>query len=430
MFFLLRHSFYCLAGLLFFASVVAAQPGVIDEIRFVGNEKTRAGILLQEMRIKQGDPVDLLQIEEDRQAIMDLGLFKLVYADVIEVDDRQVLEITVSEKYYVFPLPKLNRSADGDVSYGVRLQMDNLSGRNQSLRLTYRKVDGCCDELARSSEFDLDFSYPRIAGSPFGLQLSLLYNDTPVEDRQNGGVTSIYERDYRAFSFGVNRWLRQDGPSVGWSAHIGPFWRAAKFNYVSGEPSLYSEGSATGINLGVAYGRVHDYLYSREGTEYGYSIQIGSEALGSDDSFTQSNVYYRRYYYLNGERHHNLNAQFLMGFSGGQLPLGGTFFAVGGSSSIRGYEKGSLAGESFFTLNVEYLSPIRGKNEMRGVLFTDIGNAYSDNRTVDLSDFEASSGFGLRYKVKSFVKVDLRFDTAYAFGVEDTAVYFSTRGTF
>ncbi len=430
MFFLLRNICYCLIALLFFSSTVTAQSGVIEEIRFSGNKKTQADILLQEMRVKVGDPVDLRLIEEDRQAIMDLGLFKLVYADVNEVDGKQVLEIAVSEKYYLFPLPKFDRSADGDISYGVRLKVDNLAGLNQSLRLTYKKVDGCCDALGNSNEFDANYSYPRIAGSLFGLRVGLLYFDTPVEDKQSGGVISTFERDYKAFSFGINRWLRQDGPSVGWSASIGPFWRAAKYNYVSGLPGLYSDGDAVGVDLGVAYARVHDYLYSREGTEYGYSIQIGSSALGSDDSFTQSNVYYRRYYYLNGERHHNLNAQFLMGFSGGELPLGGDFFAVGGSNSIRGYEKGSIKGESFFTLNLEYLSPLHGNNEMRGVLFVDMGNAYYDNRTVDLTDFESSIGFGLRYKIKSFVKVDLRFDTAYAFGIEDTAVYFSTRGAF
>jgi len=403
---------------------------MIDEIRFSGNKKTKPAVMLQEMRIKVGDPVDLIQIEYDRQAVMDLGLFKLVYADVIEVDGRQVLEITVSEKYYILPLPRLKRSADGDISYGVRLKMDNIAGLNQSMRMTFKKVDGCCDALGKASEFDVSYNYPRIAGSPFGLRVGVLYSDAPVEDKVSGGVISTYEKDYKAFSFGINRWLRQDEPSVGWSAHAGPFWRSAKYNYVSGLAGLYDDGDAIGLDLGVSYGRVHDYLYSREGTEYGYSIQIGSRLLGSDGSFTQSNVYYRRYYYINNERHHNLNAQFLMGFSGGTLPLGGDFFAVGGSSSIRGYEKGSLKGESYFTLNLEYLSPIRSNYELRGVLFTDIGNAYVDNRTVDLTDLESSVGFGLRYKVKSFVKVDLRFDTAYALGNKDTSVYFSTKGVF
>lgn len=417
-------------GLFFITTSAAAQVAVIEEIRFVGNKTTRDAIMLQEMRVKVGEVVDLLRIEEDRQAVMDLGLFKLVYADVVEVDGRQVLEITVSEKFYIFPLPKIDRSADGDISYGVRLKIDNLSGLNQRLRLTYKRKEGCCNSEGHSNEVNLSFNYPRIAGSPYGLSVGMLYFDTPVVDKLHGGTTSVYGRDYRAFSFGITRWLREDEPSIGWSAHAGPFWRTASYHYQRGVPGIYRYGVAMGLNLGVAYRRVHDYLFSREGTEYGYSIQLGSRAVGSDNTFTQSRFYYRRYYYLNGERHHNLNAQFLMGFSGGQLPLGGAFFAVGGSNSVRGYEKGSLQGDSFFSLNLEYLSPIRGNNEMRGVLFTDLGNAYPDTRSIDLTDFEASSGFGLRYKIKSFVKVDLRFDAAYAYGLEDTVVYFSTRGTF
>jgi len=409
---------------------MASTLVIIDEIRFVGNEKTKPVVMLQEMRVKEGDPVDLLLIENDRQAIMDLHLFKLVYADVVEIDNRQVLQIMVSEKYYIFPLPRLDRSADGDISYGVRLKMDNLAGLNQRLRLTYKKVDGCCDALGKSNEFYVSYDYPRIAGSAFGLRAGMRYSDTPVEDKQHDAIVSTYSRDYRAFSFSINRWLRKDSPSVGWSAHAGPFWREAKYSYVGGLPDLYSDGVAVGLNLGITYGRVHDYLYSREGTEYGYSIQVGARALGSDETFTQSNFYYRRYHYLNGERHHNLNAQFLMGFSGGRLPLGGDFFAVGGSSTIRGYEKGIYSGESFFALNLEYLSPIRGNFDSRGVLFVDIGNAYVDNRTIDVTDLKSSAGFGLRYKMKSFINVDLRFDAAYAFDVKDVAVYFSSRGMF
>ncbi len=430
MLFTLRNLLYCLVGLLSIVSTAIASLTTIDEIRFTGNKKTKPAVMLQEMRTKIGGSVDLIQIEYDRQAIMDLGLFKYVYADVIEVDGQQVLEITVSEKYYLFPLPKLDRSADGDISYGVRLKMDNIAGLNQSMRMTFKQVDGCCDALGKSNQFDLSYNYPRIAGSPFGLRVGVLYTDAPVDDKVSGGVTSIYGKEYQAFSFGVNRWLRQDEPSIGWSAWAGPFWRSAKYSYVSGFTGLYEDGRAVGVDLGVSYSRVHDYLYSREGTEYGYSIQIGSRALGSDGSFTQSNFYYRRYYYVNSERHRNLNVQLLVGFSGGVLPLGGDFFAIGGSRSVRGYEKGSLRGASFFTLNLEYLTPVRGNNALRGVLFADVGNAYADNRTVDPDDIKSTLGLGVRYKMKSFVKVDLRFDTAYALDDRDLVVYFSTKGTF
>lgn len=428
---LFDYALFSFAGALFLIMPMsAAQGATIEEIRFKGNRTTKPIIMLQEMQSKIGDAVDLLRIEKDRQAIMDLGLFKLVYADVIEEDGRRILEITVSEKYYIFPLPKIDRSADGDISYGVRLKMDNLAGLNQRLRLTYKRVDSCCESFGMANEFDASFNYPRIAGSAYGMSVVVIYIDSPVEDRESGGVISVYERDYQSFSFGVSRWLHQDEPSVGWSASMGPFWRAAKYQYVSGVEGLYSDGVATGINLGIGYRRVHDRLNSREGTEYGYSIQIGSRLLGSDESFTQNNFYYRRYYYLGDKVHHNLNTQLKLGTSGGNLPLGGSFFSVGGSDSIRGYDKGSISGESYFTLNLEYLAPIRGNNELRSVLFADFGNAYSDNRTVDLTDFEAAVGIGLRYKIKALVKVDLRVDIAYGLGVEDLAGYLSSRGTF
>ncbi|MEK7758886.1 MAG: POTRA domain-containing protein, partial [Pseudomonadota bacterium] len=91
---------------------IAASSAVIARIEFAGNRVTQPQILLQEMLVKEGDSADPALIERSRQAIMDLGLFTSVLAVVEPGDDGSVLRILVKEKYYILPVPKLNRDED------------------------------------------------------------------------------------------------------------------------------------------------------------------------------------------------------------------------------------------------------------------------------------------------------------------------------
>ncbi len=119
--------------LVWMASAWAAEaPATISEIRFVGNKTTKPEILLQEMLVRVGDPADPVRIEQSRQAIMDLGLFKSVRADLLAAPAGPVLQIRVKEKYYYLVIPKLNRSEDG-VGLGAQLRLDNIAGLNQQL---------------------------------------------------------------------------------------------------------------------------------------------------------------------------------------------------------------------------------------------------------------------------------------------------------
>jgi len=121
----------CLLG--FMAPTWAADTAeTISEIRFLGNDTTRPEIMLQEMLVRVGEPVDPARIEQSRQAIMDLELFKSVKAELLAAPPGPVLQITVDEKIYFLPIPKLNRSDDG-VGYGAQLRFDNLAGLNQKL---------------------------------------------------------------------------------------------------------------------------------------------------------------------------------------------------------------------------------------------------------------------------------------------------------
>lgn len=116
--------------------------------------------------------------------------------------------------------------------------------------------------------------------------------------------------------------------------------------------------------------------------------------------------------------------------TGGDVPIDKTPYGLGGSRELRGYDKSSIEGRSYFSANIEYLRPLFNHPAARGLLFMDIGNAYQDNRLLDLADMEASMGVGLRYKFKAFVNLQLRADYAYAFGLSERKLYVGVKDTF
>lgn len=413
------------------APVFAQEQGVITEIRFTGNKHTQARIMLQEMVVKPGDPIDAGRIEQSRQAIMDLGLFKSVDATLTPDAMGAVLEIAVSEKYYVIPLPKLDRSADGDVSYGGQLTIDNMLGLNQRLRVTYKAERGCCENTRTVSTYSMEHRYPRVAGSDFGLGVTLSHEASPQADvDSSGNVISEYEETLDEASIGLSHWLGSEGPSSGWSVGISTFWKHLTYVQQDGVPIVYGPEKAVGISLSLGYTQVHDLLYSRDGVEFGISSEHGLEGMGSDTPYSRNQLYYRQYTPVGTVPHTNLDLQVRLGVTGGDLPIADASYGLGGSRELRGYEKGSIEGRSFFVANLEYLRPLFGHPPARGVVFMDVGNAYGDNRLVDLGDTNVSAGVGLRYKFKAFVNLQLRADWAYAFGLSEQKIYVGVKDTF
>lgn len=417
----------CLFGLM--ASAWADEtPETISEIRFLGNKTTKPEILLQEMLVRVGDPADPALIEQSRQAIMDLGLFKSVRADLLVAPAGPVLQIRVKEKYYYLVIPKLNRSDDG-VGLGAQLRLDNIAGLNQQLKFTYEQEKTDASSSGKQDVFSLLYTYPRMFGSPYLLEIEGGVERLPLEVLSGETVTAGYERTASFAGFKFTRWLNLTGPSQGWQVGGGLVWRQQTHRHLSGTPDLYRDGTGVGAVGLIEYRKVHDYLYSRGGQNYGFNVEFGLSGLGSDTDYTREVLYYRGYWPVFDWPHHNLDVQLQLGLSNDRL-FDTDAYALGGSGSLRGYKAGSVTGNAFMLTNVEYLAPLFGYYPLRGVVFADVGNAFPGNRDIGFSDLKWSTGLGLRLKLKAFVRLDLRVDVAYAFDTNETKVYASSKQMF
>lgn len=406
---------------LFAGNALAAAP-TITAIRFEGNDTTKPRIMLREMTVQVGDPVDPQTIERSRQAIMDLGLFKTVEARLEDAPEGKVLVITVEEKYYILPLPRADADPNGDYEYGADLKFDNVAGLNQRVQLKYlihNSVDGVEPQRKEGS---LEYGYPRVAGSAYDVNLRLRLRRETVDDPD---VYSRHERDTYNAGFHVGRWLDREGPSQGWRGGIGLDLEQQRWKHVRGVDA-HEDSQAFALQLSADYVRVHDYSFYREGIAYGWAGEASLVPLGSEHSYNRSLFYARVYNPLGDYR--NINWRVRLGVANGER-FGGSAYSVGGRE-LRGYESDYAEGNAFALGNLEYLHPISGYKQLRLAALLDAGNAYPDVEHVDLLDMAVGVGLGARWRVQSFVNIDLTFDWGYGLGSGRQFTYFTTSGTF
>lgn len=414
-----------LLALLGAATAAAQEEETLAAIRFAGNEVTNERVLLQEMVIHVGDPIDPARIERSRQAIMNLGLFKSVTATL---EEGNVLLITVVERFYILPLPLLDVRPEGDYSYGAELRFDNLAGLNQHLKITYEEKDSVTQDLPHAKEAGLSYSYPRLAGTPYVLEFSskVKQYEFPWPDQQT--EQARYRIDAWNNSLGASRWANADGISRGWRYGGGVSHQVNDYQLRSGIPGTLRDGQAVSLYATLDHIAVDDYSFYREGRSFGYRAELGAPILDSDFSFSREQIYLRDYRHLSSNGA-NVNSQWQFGFANG-CSLGCPAWGLGGSTSLRGYASNYVAGNIFALVNLEYHYPMSGFNQLRGVLFTDVGDAWADLESVTLTQLKSSVGVGVRWSVQSFVDLTLRVDYGYAVEAQTYHGYFSTRASF
>jgi outer membrane protein assembly factor BamA len=393
---------------------------VVGQIVVEGNKKTRPEIIEQEMLLRVGDDLSELAIEQSRQAIMDLGLFRRVEIRTERSADSTRLVVTVKEKkhdWYI--LPKLDRNADGDITLGMNLRANNFNGLNQSVKLTlaYKKFeDATTDELYGVS---WKFAYPRIIHTPYSV-LNYAGVSQSVLDEERDGLKGSYDRTESVFGISLGRWFSPTGISKGLHASLGVEYQRFEHDHLSGDPGLFDNVTEISMTGSLTYTLVNDLLYSRKGYALGLVLKQANEVLGSDRPYFNQFAFYRHYLPLPWREHTNFNVQ-VQAASGNRSIFGGPIFELSGNQSLRGYRRETLEGDAYFLVNTQFLTPIFGKKNLRaGVLF-DFGNAYDSFSEIKDLEFESGAGVSLRWKLKQWVNTEIRLDWAQGLGDEGSS---------
>lgn len=220
-------------------------------------------------------------------------------------------------------------------------------------------------------------------------------------------------------SYPFDRYRRID---FGFSMYTKPFL----FNFQTSEPldpydnrGLLSVGSVAFVGDTTMWREFYPYTGSR----YRVELERSFSALGSELSFTNVVFDARRYFSLG--RRSTVALRLLLGGSFGDAK---SYFYLGGIDTIRGYRYEELVGTRIGLLNAEVRIPFIDilhfgwpiqwtLGGIRGILFADVGGAWSDwqfgpenpfdifqreNNRIRLDDVKASIGFGLRLQLGLF----------------------------
>jgi outer membrane protein assembly factor BamA len=152
------------AGMILFPKTAVAQKTmepdsaelnyvIIRRIIIEGNRRTRERTILREVTFNEGDSVRIDELMEEvqrsRNQVQNTGLFNEVNTNIRNwVDDSLDVELTVKERWYTIPVPALDLydrnfnvwwfEHDHDLRWiqaGVRLYQNNLTGRNDNLKM-------------------------------------------------------------------------------------------------------------------------------------------------------------------------------------------------------------------------------------------------------------------------------------------------------
>jgi len=409
-------------------SFTVEAVSVINNIQYKGNEITQPSVLNREIYIAPGDEFNILLIEKSRQAIMDLGLFKSVHYYLEEnyttltanPNSSQVdVVFVVEEKYYLLVIPRLKVN-DDEIHVGIQLKWDNVFGLNHETRMLAE--DRGSTSGISESRYSFNYFYPNWNNSSYNIDLTL-QADNDVDDS-----AGLIDRQDDIIKFAVSRWLNERGRNRGWFAGVSVLYQARLFeDMIVNADSEKIDAVVLGVDAG--YRNINSFEFNRGGKSYGYKLDWSHDTLGSESEFTKHLLYYISYYRFDNYPASNLNVQMQIGHSNEQF-LGEDAFSLGSSDDLRGYENNRFTGNTMFLTNFEYMFPQSDYPVIRYVTFIDIGNTYDQLSDIFHQALNVGAGFGLRWKIRAFVKLDLRADVGYGFEDEDYRFSFGTRHTF
>lgn len=392
---------------------VTAQANgmVIESIRFKGNDKTKPVTMLREMQLEIGDAPTQETLEKAAQAVMDLKLFESVSADMQGND----LLVTVEEKWYILPIPRLSANISGDTSYGLSVKWYNFRGLDDTLDFAVYQSESADDDNGGSLTYRLRYDIPYIFNSDTDVDVGIRHRERIDEDAEVGDY--LVKSDSAEIE--MDRWWERYGPRHGWRHGFGLHWENQSFDR---EVPNREEGQATSISGQIEFENTQFNLYSDSGLRFRYRIRTDLAFLDNDYNFTRQNLSVN--WQNPGKfKHHTFEASAQIGFaSGGRLNENA--YSIGGDSTLRGFpSKDGLDGDAYYAARVQYFAPAFGEPAVRVFVFLDVADVFEDIQNLHTSNFQASAGFGIRWRITSIVDTEIEIGVGIPFTGEQPEAF-------
>jgi outer membrane protein insertion porin family len=410
-----------------------------ERIEFRGNSKTRDKVLRRELEVAEGDLFSETKLDKSKRRITALGYFERVDVSTEQgsAPDKVVIYIEVAEKPTgTFQVGAGFSSIENFIAT-AQVQQANLFGNGQSLSLQ-------AQVSSLRQLVSIRFFEPYFLDSLFNSSIDLydqlrVYNDFSQSSR-GGALTFGYpllEPELYAsmtYTLELDRVSTQTTSTLlGTSSAVSVFTRLPLAN-------LFNDGYTSSVRPALTFDTRDNRLFPTSGIYLYGSSELASSVFGSENSFLKHRVVGRFYYPLGSGFVVKLNMEgahvtspdakgvpiFARLFLGGILDLRGYRFRTVGPrvgltrttdpNSAPIFNGANIGGNVSYFQNLELEFPIVDSVGVRGVLFTDAGNAW--NLEQNYCD---AGGQSIQYSVTKPCFDGLaslaRLRTSYGFGI-------------
>lgn len=410
----------------------------IERINISGNTKTRDRVIRREMMLLEGMRYHQSLLERSRMNIMALTYFERVDFSQEEgsAPDRIIINVEVAERATGTFQVGAGFSSLEQFVLQAQINQQNLFGRGQSLSLALQVS-------AIRQNIQLSFYEPWFLQSQWGMSVDLTYlkaeNAAFSQQQTAVGLAfghPIYDRRLR-FSFGYRLEYADIGAS---NRNFAGVNQAQAFNAFqqSSLSNRFASGFTSSVRLTLTWDSRDNRMSPTNGFFSSYSAQVADRILGSENTFIQQDFFFRFYKRL-WRSPLILRGNLELGLITSRLARGVPIYKryyLGGIYTVRGYPYFSLGPsaliprspdpnadtgtvgiplggnlQAFYQLELEFV--ILESAGIRGVVFTDGGNAWNLERAisqaperdddaysiseVDLFRIRTSVGFGFRW---------------------------------
>lgn len=454
--------------------VVRGELVHFERIEVRGNSKTRDRVIRRELEVAEGEPFHETNLERSRQRITALGYFERVDLSTEEgsAPDKVNVYIEVTERATgTFQVGAGFSSLENFIAT-AQIQQANLFGNGQNLSLQ-TQISGI-RRLFNARLFEPYFMDSRFSASLDLYSQLRVYTDF-TQNSTGGAVMFGYpliEPELTAsvtYTAELDQVSTQTGSTFfGTSASSSVFRRLPLAN-------LFNDGFTSSIRPALIYDTRDNRLFPTSGIYLYGASEFATRVLGSGNEFLRHRMIGRFYYPIGGGLVLKLNSEagIVTSPSVEGVPIFARFF-LGGIMDVRGFRYrtigprvaltsetnpnsppiangANIGGNVMYFQNLELEIPILESMGVRGVLFTDAGNAWNleenycktsrssipydatrpcfDDPT-DLLHLRTSWGFGIRW----FSPLGpLRFEWGFPFRhlpYEESHVFEFTIGNF
>jgi len=379
------------------------KPVYVERIEIAGNTKTRDKVIRRELRIYEGELFSGVALKFSKQRVQALGYFETVEVTTKKgsADDLILVTVQVKERptgtfqvgagfstlesfIFTAQLSQNNLFGWGQVG-SVTLQLSSL---RQFVQLQYVDYYFLDTKLTLGADlFRTQLNVVNFLRDATGFDVSLGY---PLSEATRG---TFVPRS-------VTAWLEDAKISLAYTAEdvgVLPIFQSTEQQELANQFGTYVLSS---LRLSLTLDKRNDRLYPSNGYMLSQSVELAPSFLGSGFQFARYSGYARFYRPLFWGL--VFKTQWTYGLinalGGSQIPLSEEYF-VGGINSIRGYYLLSVSptkpvgqrtpdsvtsnfevgGNKEIVINNEIEFPIVDKIGIRGVVFYDLGDAYSSD---------------------------------------------------